>query len=364
VSDVTAAIRGLWKSPGFSLVAILTLAVGIGANTALFSVYDRLVLNPVTIPNPSSLVAIWTNNPQLTFNAPVVTWPRYEEIRARATAFSSIGISAFDNFRLTGNGEPEQLNGQRVSATFLPTLGILPALGRNFTAEEDLPNGGAVCIISHELWQTRFGKRENLVGETITLNGQPWQVVGIMPPRLSPPFAQVQVLAPRVFEVGGLTSVQIQNGAGYAQPIARLKPGVSLQQAANDLAAISRGYREQFAAKLDATSASEPRMFVAALVGNLEPTFYTLLGAVSFVLLIACANVASLFLGRLTARHKEIAVRQALGATRVQIVRQFLIESLTFSTVAATLERSSLSGPCRPSSRSSARSFHRMPPWN
>jgi predicted permease len=364
MSDVTAAIRGLWKSPGFSLVAILTIAVGIGANTALFSVYDRLVLNPVTIPNPSSLVAIWTNNPQLTFNAPVVTWPRYEEIRARATAFSSIGISAFDNFRLTGNGEPEQLNGQRVSATFLPTLGILPALGRNFTAEEDLPNGGAVCIISHELWQTRFGKRENLVGETITLNGQPWQVVGIMPPRLSPPFAQVQVLAPRVFEVGGLTSVQIQNGAGYAQPIARLKPGVSLQQAANDLAAISRGYREQFAAKLDATSASEPRMFVAALVGNLEPTFYTLLGAVSFVLLIACANVASLFLGRLTARHKEIAVRQALGATRVQIVRQFLIESLTFSTVAATLERSSLSGPCRPSSRSSARSFHRMPPWN
>ena len=337
MSDFTAAVRGLWKTPGFSFVAILTIAVGIGANAALFSVYDRLVLNPVTIPRPSSLVAIWTNNPQVNFNAPAVSWPRYEVLRTEARSFRSIGISAFDNFTLTGNGEPKQLNGQRVSASFLPTLGILPARGRNFTEAEDLPNGPAVCIISHELWQTRFGARESLVGDTITLNGQPWEVVGVMPPRLSPPFAQVQVFAPRVFEVGGLTPIQVQNGAGYAQPIARLKPDVSLKQAAGELAAISRSYQEQYAAKLDATSTSEPLMFVAALVGNLEPTFYTLLGAVSFVLLIACANVASLFLGRLTARHKEIAVRQALGATRVQVVKQFLVESLTFSCVAATV---------------------------
>ena len=337
MSDFTAAVRGLWKTPGFSFVAILTIAVGIGANAALFSVYDRLVLNPVTIPRPSSLVAIWTNNPQVNFNAPAVSWPRYEVLRTEARSFRSIGISAFDNFTLTGNGEPEQLNSQRVSASFLPTLGILPARGRNFTEAEDLPNGPAVCIISHELWQTRFGARESLVGDTITLNGQPWEVVGVMPPRLSPPFAQVQVFAPRVFEVGGLTPIQVQNGAGYAQPIARLKPDVSLKQAAGELAAISRSYQEQYAAKLDATSTSEPRMFVASLVGNLEPTFYTLLGAVSFVLLIACANVASLFLGRLTARHKEIAVRQALGATRVQVVKQFLVESLTFSCVAATV---------------------------
>ena len=337
MSDFTAAVRGLWKTPGFSFVAILTIAVGIGANAALFSVYDRLVLNPVTIPRPSSLVAIWTNNPQVNFNAPAVSWPRYEVLRTEARSFRSIGISAFDNFTLTGNGEPKQLNGQRVSASFLPTLGILPARGRNFTEAEDLPNGPAVCIISHELWQTRFGARESLVGDTITLNGQPWEVVGVMPPRLSPPFAQVQVFAPRVFEVGGLTPIQVQNGAGYAQPIARLKPDVSLKQAAGELAAISRSYQEQYAAKLDATSTSEPRMFVASLVGNLEPTFYTLLGAVSFVLLIACANVASLFLGRLTARHKEIAVRQALGATRVQVVKQFLVESLTFSCVAATV---------------------------
>ena len=337
MSDVRAALRALRKSPAFTLVAVLTIAVGIGANTTLFSVYDRLVLNPVTIPRPSTLVAIWTNNTQLNFNAPALSWPRYEDTRDHAQSFASLGISAFDNFTLTGNGEPEQLNGQRISATFLPTLGILPVRGRNFTEADDAPHGPAVCIISHELWQTRFGGREQVVGENITLDGQPWQVVGIMPPRLSPPFSQVQIFAPRVFEVGGLTPIQVQNGAGYAQPIARLKPGVSLDQARTELAALSRAYQERFATRLDANNTSEPRMFVAALVGNLEPAFYTLIGAVSFVLLIACANVASLFLGRLTARQKEIAVRQSLGATRGRVVKQFLIESLVFSLVAGAL---------------------------
>jgi predicted permease len=337
MSDFKAALRALRKSPAFTLVAVVTIAVGIGANTTLFSVYDRLVLNPVTIPRPSSLVAIWTNNLALNFNAPALSWPRYEDLRDHAHSFASIGISAFDNFTLTGNGDPEQLNSQRVSATFFPTLGILPIRGRNFTAEDDQPNGPPVCILSHELWQTRFGGRPSLVGENITLNGQPWQVIGILPPRLSPPFSQVQVFAPRVFEIGGLTAIQIQAGAGYAQPIARLKPGVSLQQAAQELAALSRAYKEQFATKLDANNISEPRVYVAALVGNLEPAFYTLIGAVSFVLLIACSNVASLFLGRLSARHKEIAVRQSLGATRAQVVRQFLVESLVFSIIAGSL---------------------------
>ena len=334
MSDFNVAVRSLIKTPGFSIVAILTIATGIGANTALFSVYDRLVLNPVTIPDSSSLVAIWANNPQLNFNAPAVAWPRYEVIRRDAHSFSSVGISAFDSFTLTGNGDPEQLNGQRVDATFLPTLGVMPALGRNFTADDDKPNGPTVCIISHELWTTRFGARPSIVGETITLNGQSWEVVGVMPPHLTQPFSQVAVFAPRVFEVGGLTPAQIQAGAGYAQPIGRLKPGVSIDQAASELASVTLSYRSEFPARLDAATATEPRPFVAALVANLQPTFYTLLGAVGFVLLIACANVASLFLGRLAARQKEIAVRQSLGATHVRIVRQFVVESLVFSAVA------------------------------
>ena len=151
MTDIKVALRALRKTPGFSIVALLTIAVGIGANTALFSVYDRLVLRPVSIPDPDTLVAVWTRNPQLNFNAPAVSWPRYEEIRGESRAFSSVGISAFDNFTLTNSGDPEQLNGQRIDATFLPTLGIMPALGRNFTPEEEQPNGPTVCIISHDL---------------------------------------------------------------------------------------------------------------------------------------------------------------------------------------------------------------------
>lgn len=331
------ALRALLKTPGFTAIAVLTIAVGIAANTALFSVFDRLILNPVTLPNPSSLVAIWASNASLNFNAPAVAWPRYQLIQREAKSFSSLGLSAFDNFTLTGNGDPQQLQGLRVSASFFPTLGVAPARGRNFSPDEDIPNGPAVVILSHELWQTQFGGRSDILNSTVTLNGLSWQVIGIMPPRLSNPWSNTQVFAPRVFEVAGLTQQQINNGAGYTQPIARLKPGVSLEQAHAELAAISKAYTQQFSTFLDAHNLSEARSFVGQLSGNIRPTFYTLLAAVAFVLLIACANVASLFLSRLTARHKEIAVRQSLGATRGTIIRQFLAESLVFSTAAGVL---------------------------
>ncbi len=338
MTTLKAGVRSLVNTPGFSFVAILTLAVGIASNAALFSVYDRLVLNPVTLPQPSSLVAIWTNNTQANFNAPALSWPRYAELERTTHSFSSLAVSAFDNFTLTGTGEqPAQLTGQRVSHGFFKTLGIPPAHGRDFTAADDVPNGPAVCIISHELWTSQFGQRPSIVGETIQLNGQSWQVIGVTPPQLTPPFRQVQVFAPRVFEIGGLTALQIDAGAGYAQAIGRLAPGVSIQQATTELAALSKSYGTQFGAKLDANNISYPRDFVDSIAGNLKPTFYTLLGAVGFVLLIACANVSSLFVGRLAGRHKEIAVRQSLGATRANIVTQFLTESVIFSVIAGAI---------------------------
>jgi predicted permease len=334
--NLQSAVRSLLKAPAFTLVAVLTIAVGIGANTALFSVYDQLVLNPVRIPDPDSLLAITTRNTVINASVPNVSWPRYREISRRSQALASTGITAFDSFTLTGNGDPLALTAQRVDATFFPTLGVLPAIGRNFTKEEDVPNGPAVCLISHTLWQTQFGGRD-IVGGSITLNGQPWTVIGVMPAEMTPPFRQVQLWAPRVFEVAGLTQAQVEAGALYAQPIARLKPGVTLAQVREELLALSRGYQQEFAGNLDANHPNEAQTFVDNLTGPLQPTFLTLLGAVAFVLLIACANVASLFLGRLTARHKEIALRQSLGASRGQVIRQLLAESLLFSAAAGML---------------------------
>jgi predicted permease len=332
-----AAIRPLLQHPGFTVIAVLTIAIGIGANAALFSVYDQLVLNPLDVPDPKGLIAIQTRNPQFNVAVPNISWPRYVELKTRARTLSSLGIAAFDSLTLTGNGEPQALNSQRVDAGFLPTLGVMPARGRNFTAEEDVPNGPAVCIISHELWQTQFGGRSSIIGENITLNGRPWQVIGVMPPHLTAPFQQVQVFAPRVFEVNGLTPAQVEAGSVYAQAIGRLAPGVTIAQARDELTAISKGYLEQFGSRLDANAPSEAQTLIDQLTGPIQPTFLTLLGAVAFVLLIACANVASLFLGRLNARHREVAVRQSLGAGRVQILGQFLTESLVFSAIAGAI---------------------------
>jgi len=335
--DLKLALRTLLKTPGFTIVAVLTIAIGIGANTTLYSIFDRLMLNPVSIPDAGRVVALWAVNNERGFVAPAISWPRYDEIRIASKSFSELADSCFDSHTLTGNGDPEQVAALRVTHNFFRTLGIKPAVGRDFLAGEDMQGGPFVVILSHEYWQSRFGSRGSIVGENIILSGQPHEVIGIMPPRMTNPFSGVQVFVPRVFEVAGLTQMQVQVGAGYSQPIGRLKPGVTREQANAELAAITRTYKEQFATRLDADNQIEARGYADTLVQGIRPTMFTLLGAVAFVLLIACANVASLFLGRLSARHKEIAVRQSLGATRRTIVRQFLAESFVFSLAAGAL---------------------------
>ena len=332
--NLRLAVRGLRRSPAFTTVTVLTMAVAIGATTTMISVFDRLVLNAVTVRDASSLVTIWFNNPQRGVQNPSSSVPRYYEMRDHLSSFSSMALSAFDSFTLTGWGHATQLTGLRVTANFFPTLGVEPARGRNFRPEEDTPNGPAVAILSHEAWQSQFGGREDLVGGTVDLNGMSWQVIGILPPGLTAPFRQTQVFVPRVAEVSTLTPVQIEAGATFAQPIARLKPGVTLEQARQELAAFSEGYRARYPARLDAHNISEPRSFSSTVTAGLEPTMYTLLGAVACVLLIALANVASLFLTRLLARRKEVAVRLSLGAGRAAIIRQCLTESLTFCALA------------------------------
>jgi predicted permease len=338
MNDLKLALRQLRKSPGFTLVAIVTLAVGIGMNTALFSAFNTFVLHPLTLPQADRLVRLWVSNPATNDNIPYVSWPRYEFIRDREESFSNISATGFASYALTRNGaDPEQLNALQVTASFFPTLGIMPLRGRNFTKQEDSVGGANVAILSYECWQRYFGGRDSVVGESIMLTGTSYAVVGVLPPTLSQPFNTVMIFVPRVFEPQDIATEQVQNGAGFLNVTARLKDGVTFEQATAEMRILSENYKAAFSAHVDAKYDSVTKTFAEELVGNFRSTFHLLLAAVGFVLLIACANVASLFLGRLSTRRKEIAVRLSLGATRLQLVRQFLTESLLFSAMAGLL---------------------------
>jgi len=329
------AARQLVKAPVLSAAAILSLALAIGANTALFTIFDQLILRPHHFNDPDKLVRVWTNNPQKAFVGPVYSLPKYELVRDQQSVFSAIAASTFSSFSYARTGaEPEQLVGQKVSDQFFKVLGVDPARGREFTPEDDKPGAPPVAIISHELWQTRLAGADSALGATLLLNGVDHTVVGILPPHLSNPFSNAQVFVPHVSEPNALVPAQVQVGATYLQVTARLKPGVGFDQANQELAVLNGRYASAFPVKLDAQNPSELRTFTEELAGNLRPTLRLLLGAVAVVLLIACANVSNLFLARLSSRSREIAVRLSMGAERHHLVRQFLVESLLFSGIA------------------------------
>jgi len=281
-------------------------------------------------------VRLWGSNPAITLNAPAISWSRYEFIRGNQRSFSGVSASAFTGYTVTRNdGEPEQVNAAAVTASFFPTLGVAPARGRNFSAEEDSASGPRVVMLSYEYWQRAFGGRDSTVGKTIVLNGGLYTIVGITPRALGDPYNTVLVFVPRPFEL--VSREQMLNGTTFLQSTARLKTGMTLAQAESEMAVLTGSYRAKYPEKLDAKLDIPIIPFADELVGNLRPTFYMLLGAVVLVMLIACANVAALFLGRLSARQKEIAIRRALGATPSQLLRQFLWESALFTAVAAPL---------------------------
>jgi predicted permease len=338
VHSIRFGLRSLLKAPGFTAVAVLTIAITIGANTALFSVYQRLVLNPLDLPDAGRLVRIWTNNPDRNLVAPILSVPKYEFFRDHQQSFESITTNSFNSHILTRPGaDPEQLNSLNVSASFVHTLGLALARGRGFTTEEDTLNGPPACLLGYDLWKNRFGGREDLVGSAIVLNGVPTTVVGILPQHLPAPIAFIQLCVPRPFELPGLTPPQVQGGAGFLQATARLKPGVSFEQADAEIRTLAARYQQAFPDKLDAFANNELKTWIEEQVGPVRPTFVLLLTAVGLVLLIACANVSNLFLGRLSARTKEIAVRLSIGASRAQLVRQFLVESALFCFAATAL---------------------------
>ena len=323
VSDLRYAIRMLMKTPGFTAVAIFTLAVGIGANTAIFSVVNGVLLRPLPYPDPDDVVLVYSANERT--RRGTSSYPNYRDWRERNQSFEDLATFTSSSFTWTGAGEPERLTAARVSASFFSLLRVKPLYGRTFSAEEDTPEGPKTVVLSHRLWARRFASDPAMLERTLTLDGNPFQVIGVLAPDFNFPLFDSDT---DIYTSNATAGVNWpERGAQVMTGLARLKRGVTSQQAQADM----EGIAEQLGEQYPNTNLGLTVQVVGLheeLVGDLRTGLWVLLGAVAFVLLIACANVANLLLARVSTRQKEIAVRAALGASRARIIRQLTTESL------------------------------------
>jgi putative ABC transport system permease protein len=320
--DIRYGIRSLVRRPGFTAIAVATLALGIGANTAIFSVVNAVLLRPLPYRDSGRIVTLWQNNLKAGVSRNDVSPANFLDWREQNKSFESMaGIEPF-GFSMIGNGEPERFPAWLVTSGFFEVLGAGALHGRTFTPTDYEPGNERVVVVGYALWQRRFGGSQNLVGQKLTLNGQPYTVVGVLPPQIQFP-ADREVWAPRVLREND----RQLRGPTYWNVIGRLKPGVTVGQAQDEMSAIARRLAEQYPDTNGGMGATVVTLS-EQLTGQVRYALFILLGAVGFVLLIACGNVANLLLVRGAERYREFAIRSAMGAARVRLIRQLLTENL------------------------------------
>jgi putative ABC transport system permease protein len=337
LQDIRYGFRMLIKRPSFTIIVVLTMALGIGANTTIFSAVDAVLLNPLPYQDPDRLVAVWETNRQLgpeMWDRNEVAIGNFRDWRSQNQVFDQLGSLFYADVNLTGSSEPEQIKSCVVTTNFFQVLGIKPMIGRSFLPEEEKPGSPRVVILSSGLWERLLSSDPNLTNKSLTLNGNPVAVIGVMPPGFDlqfPTNMRVDMWLPLRMD-----SSFVDRNDHFLYALARLKPGISRDRAQSEMNLIATQLQQQY----PETNAQKGVNIVSLrkqVVGKVESYLYLLFGAVVFVLMIACANVAGLLLARVTARHKEVAIRIALGANRWRIIRQLLTESIILSVLSGLL---------------------------